>query len=135
MTYDKQKVIDIALAEVDYLEKETNSNLDSKTGNAGDGNYTKYARDLAKYPFYNGSKTGVAWCDVFVDWCFVQAFGKENAEKLLHRFDDYTVNSARYYKEKGEVKNEKERANFRFGKKVGFEIFPKDFFPQKKKDL
>lgn len=77
-------VIQIALGEVGYLEKKSNSNLDSDTANAGYKNYTKYARDLAKIKgFYNGNKNGYAWCDVFVDWCFVQAFGVENAKKLL----------------------------------------------------
>jgi len=37
---DCQKVIDVALNEVGYLEKRTNTNLDSKTANAGYGNYT-----------------------------------------------------------------------------------------------
>lgn len=83
MAYDKQKVIDIALSEVGYLEKANTSNLDDKTANAGSGNYTKYSRDLAKYPFFNGRKQGVAWCAVFVAWCFVQAYGKDAALKLL----------------------------------------------------
>jgi hypothetical protein len=79
------KVIDVALNEVGYLEKKTNSNLDSKTANAGYNNYTKYARDFdTKYPnFYNGKKQSVAWCDIFVDWCMVKAFGVETALKLL----------------------------------------------------
>lgn len=81
--YNKQKVIDIALAEVEYLEKETNAQLDDPTANAGDENYTKYARDLAKYPFFNGSKTGKAWCAVFVCWAFVEAYGVAAARKLL----------------------------------------------------
>ena len=85
MAYDKQKVIDIALAEVGYLEKATYDQLDDPTANAGKLNYTKYARDLAKYPFYNGSKKGVAWCDVFVDWCFVQAYGLEAALALTNQ--------------------------------------------------
>lgn len=79
MTYDPKKVIDIALAEVGYLEKETNSQLDDKTANAGDENITKYARDLDALGFYNGRKQGVAWCDMFVDWDFVQAYGMEVA--------------------------------------------------------
>lgn len=83
MAYDKQKVIDIALSEVGYLEKASKSNLDDKTANAGSGNYTKYSRDLAKYPFFNGTKQGVAWCAVFVAWCFVEAYGKDAALKLL----------------------------------------------------
>ncbi|MGN1368440.1 MAG: LysM peptidoglycan-binding domain-containing protein [Aristaeellaceae bacterium] len=83
MTYDKQKVLDIALSEVGYLEKASNSDLDSKTGNAGDKNYTKYSRDLAQVNYFNSSKTGVAWCAVFVAWDFFKAYGKEAALKLL----------------------------------------------------
>ncbi len=83
MAYDKQKVIDVALSEVGYLEKASKSNLDDKTANAGSGNYTKYARDLAKYPFFNGSKQGAAWCAVFVAWCYDKAYGKAAALKLL----------------------------------------------------
>lgn len=77
-------VIKIALAEEGYLEKASNSQLDDKTANAGSKNYTKYARDLDNIPgFYNGKKNGYAWCDVFVDWCFVQAFGVDKAKELL----------------------------------------------------
>lgn len=36
------KVIKIAEAQVGYLEKASNRDLDSKTGNAGYNNYTKY---------------------------------------------------------------------------------------------
>ena len=103
---NRQKVIDIALAEVGYLEKETNNQLDSKTGNAGDENWTKYARDLDKIPgFYNGKKNGFDWCDIFVDWCFVQAYGVETAKKLLIQPDKSLgagcKYSAMYYKNKG----------------------------------
>lgn len=77
-------VIKIASAEVGYLEKASNSQLDDKTANAGSKNYTKFARDLDNIPgFYNGKKNGYAWCDVFVDWCFVQAFGVDKAKELL----------------------------------------------------
>ena len=68
----RQRLLATAIAEVGYLEKKTNKNLDSKTANAGYNNYTKYARDLdAISGFYNGKKQGYAWCDMFVDWCFV----------------------------------------------------------------
>lgn len=85
MAYDKQKVIDIALAEVGYLEKASNSQLDSKTANAGSGNYTKYSRDLAAVNYFNGRKQGAAWCAVFVAWCFYKAYGKAAALKLLNQ--------------------------------------------------
>jgi len=85
MSYDPKKVIQVAEAEVGYLEKKSNSSLDSKTANAGDKNYTKYARDLDALGFYNGKKQSVAWCDIFVDWCFVQAYGLEAALKLTNQ--------------------------------------------------
>lgn len=79
------KLIEVAESEVGYLEKASNSNLDGKTSNVGNKNWTKYARDLAKISgFYNGNKNGYDWCDVFVDWCFVQAFGVEEAKKLIN---------------------------------------------------
>lgn len=106
MAFDKQKVIEIAKAEVGYLEKKSNSQLDDPKANAGDKNYTKYARDLdAIKGFYNGPKNGAAYCDVFVDWCFVKAYGVENAKKLLCQ-PDYSAGagclySAQYYKNAG----------------------------------
>lgn len=78
-TMDKaiEKVILIAKNEEGYLEKKSNSQLDSKTANAGSANYTKYWRDIK--PDYQGQP----WCAAFVSWCFMKAFGLENAKKLL----------------------------------------------------
>lgn len=73
-------IINIALAEVGYLEKATNANLDDKTANAGSNNYTKYWRDI--YPAYQGQP----WCACFVTWVFVIAFGKAMAQKLLKHY-------------------------------------------------
>lgn len=94
-------VIDIALAEVGYLEKKSNSHLDSKTANAGSANYTKYGRDMHKlYPAVMDFPA--AWCDAFVDWCFQKAYGVSNAKSLLGgNFNDYTPSSAQLYKNKG----------------------------------
>ena len=48
------KVLAICLNEVGYAEKQSNANLDSKNLNAGNKNYTKYARDLDNIlNFYN----------------------------------------------------------------------------------
>ena len=65
--------------------KKSNSQLDNPTANAGSANYTKYARDFdEKYPkWYNGKKNGFAWCDMFVDWCMLTAFGYADALRLL----------------------------------------------------
>ena len=40
------KLISTAEAELGYLEKKSNKDLDNKTANAGSANYTKYNRDL-----------------------------------------------------------------------------------------
>lgn len=101
------KVIAVSEAEVGYLEKKSNSNLDSKTANAGYNNYTKYARDLdALGYFYNGAKNGYPYCDVFVDWCFVQAYGVDAALDLLCQpkksYGAGCDQSAGYYKKKGQ---------------------------------
>lgn len=95
------KVLQIAQAELGYLEKATDEAkyLDSKTANAGYKNFTKYARDLDAIPhFYNGPKQGYAWCDVFVDWCFVQAFGVDEAKRLLNQPSDSTGAGCKYSK-------------------------------------
>ena len=99
------KVISIAKAEEGYLEKKSNKDLDDKIANAGNKNYTKYARDLDNISgFYNGKKNGYAWCDVFVDWCFVKAFGVERAKELLCQPNKSlgagVYYSANYYKQK-----------------------------------
>lgn len=109
---DKQRVIDIALNEVGYLEKASNANLDSKTGNAGHANYTKYSRDLANVSFFNGRKQGVAWCAVFVAWCYFKAYGKAAALSLLCQ-PTIAANNAgagcryarQYFKSKGQLHN------------------------------
>lgn len=103
MSYTASKVIEIATAEVGYLEKKSNSQLDNKTANAGNKNYTKYSRDLANAGYYNGNKQGFAWCDVFVDWCHWIASGKddETAQNVIYQSGPYGAGclySLRYYR-------------------------------------
>lgn len=101
MGLDVQKVLAVALAEVGYLEKNSESGLSEKTANAGNRNYTKYGKEMHQldpavmdYP--------AAWCDCFVDWCFYKAYGLEEAKRLLGgAFNDYTVASAGLYKKMG----------------------------------
>lgn len=109
------KVINIALAEVGYLEKKSNASLDNKTANAGSNNYTKYGRDMHNvYPSVMDAHA--AWCDAFVDWCFYKAYGVANAKGLLSgNFNDYTVASAQLYKNKG--------VYYKSNPKVGDQIF------------
>ena len=99
-----EKLLQTATNEIGYLEKKSNSQLDHKTANAGDKNWNKYARDLDLTPLYNGKKNGYAWCDIFVDWCFVKTFGYDNALKLTCQQEGGCgagcTYSANYYKAK-----------------------------------
>lgn len=64
---EADKILSVAASQIGYLEKKSNSQLDSFTGNAGSNNYTKYARDI--WP----SLQAQPWCDIFVSWCAIQA--------------------------------------------------------------
>jgi len=94
------KVINVAESQVGYLEKSSPYNEDSFTGNAGYNNYTKYGRDLVKWvgsPYSDG----VYWCDEFVDWCFITAYGLETAKQLLGGWSAYCPTSVSYFKSMG----------------------------------
>ena len=75
-----EKIIEVAKGEIGYLEKRSNSQLDSKTANSGYNNYTKYWRSVK--PEWNGSY----WCACFVTWVFQTALGKERATQLLKHY-------------------------------------------------
>lgn len=101
------RVIATARAEVGYLEKASNSQLDDKTANVGKNNWTKYARDLdGMGNIYNGRKNGFDWCDCFLDWVFITTFGTELGMKLLcQMYNGLGAGvrwSANYYKNKGQ---------------------------------
>lgn len=97
-------VIMIAYMERGYVEKSReayirdNNIIYDKFKGAGSDNITKYGYEMHKlYP--KTMDFPAAWCDAFVDWCFMKAYGVEEATKLLcGRFDDYTVASAQLYK-------------------------------------
>ena len=93
------KLIRVAEDQVGYLEKKSNKDLDDKTKNAGSNNYTKYNRDLLEW-------TGVGsinaqWCQAFVDWCFIEAFGKADAKKLIYVWTNYTPTGSDAFKKRG----------------------------------
>lgn len=115
------KVIAVAISELGYKEKRSNSSLDDKEANAGSGNFTKYARDFdERWPnWYNGRKQGTSWCDELIDWCFLTAYGYENALRLLCQPERSAgagcTYSLRYYREKGQF--------HQYGAKAGDRIF------------
>ena len=106
MGYTASKLVAIAEAEVGYLEKKSNADLDSKTSNAGSKNYTKYARDLHSAGYYQANKNGYEWCEVFNDWCHWIASGKDAklAQEVIYQKGLYgagCVWSAKCYRDAG----------------------------------
>lgn len=92
------RLITTAEAEIGYLEKKSNKDLDSKTNNAGSANYTKYNRDMKAWAKSAGIND--QWCQNFVDWCFVSAFGLEIAKKLIYTFTNYTPTGSSAFKKR-----------------------------------
>lgn len=84
------KALKIMLEQEGYIEKATNSNLYDKKANAGKNNYTKYGKEMGC--------NGQPWCDGTVDWCFKEAYGANEAKRLLGGFSNYTPTSAQYFK-------------------------------------
>ena len=100
-----ERVIATARAEIGYIEKATNSQLEDKTANAGSGNWTKYAAFLDGLGVYNFPKNGYAWCDMFVDWCYITTFGLGVAMKMTNQpmggYGAGCTQSAGYYRAVG----------------------------------
>lgn len=107
MALTVKRLLEVARGEIGYHEKNSDAYLDLKTApNDGNGNHTKYARDLYKAGYYNGDKCGYDWCDVLVDWCFYIAAGKNRAkaEAAQCQTGPYGAGvgfSARYYNAQG----------------------------------
>ena len=119
MGYTAKQLVSIAEAEIGYHEKASNANLDSKTANSGNKNFTKYGRDLFNAGFFNGNKNGFDWCAQFPTWCVWKLTGKNKAkaEYILCIGGDLSAGcgfALKYYKQAG-----------RFDKtpKVGDQIF------------
>ena len=93
----KQAIIKRATAEIGYLEKRSNKNLDSKTLNAGSANYTKYARDVAPLSWAQAQP----WCCTFYNWLFYQEFGAEKGKKMLNGYTASCYQAMMNYKAKG----------------------------------
>ena len=96
------KVLEILLSWVGYLEKKSNKDLDDKTANAGNKNYTCFARDYKEYTGANFQ--GQAWCAMFISCCFVVAYGLEMAKKLLcGQLYAYCPYGMKAFKDKGQL--------------------------------
>lgn len=117
---EKDQVLDIANAEVGYLEKskaayrQDPTVLYDKTRGAGSDNYTKYAKEMDELKVYNGIKQGYAWCNVFIDWIFVQSVGLDRARELLIGFNAGCTQDWNWFKSHGQIVSSPQRGDLIF---------------------
>ena len=83
----KNKLVSIARAEVGTRE--------------GANNYTKYATDPNITKLYGWTPQNQPWCCVFLNWCFLTAFGYDLGSKLTYGGTAACSNSAQLFKSAG----------------------------------
>lgn len=126
MGYTAKQLVEIAEAEIGYHEKASNANLDSKTANSGNKNFTKYGRDLYSAGFFNGNKNGFDWCAQFPTWCVWKLTGKDKkkTEYILCVGGDLSAGcgfALKYYKAAGRFDK-----NPKVGDQIFFKYHPED---------
>ena len=97
-------VIGVAQNEVGYTEKSSRNDIYNDSVSGG-SNFTKYWEELIAMGLSDECLQGEAWCNAFVNWCFVQAYGAEDTYKLLSysrkELSYYTPTSSQYFKNAG----------------------------------
>lgn len=98
---NKQKVIDIAIGEVGYLEKSRDAYMRNpavlyyKLDGAGYDNYTKYAHLIDQLNWYAVYVQGQPWCSTFIDAIFIECYGEPEAARMKnHGIYDALVDEA-----------------------------------------
>lgn len=82
-----------------YLEKKSNAYLDDFTKNAGDKNYTKFARDVNNWN--QPGCQGQPWCAVYQFWKLVTVLGLTKALQIMGGGFYNCQSVTRHAKEKG----------------------------------
>ncbi len=81
------KLLSVARAEIGYRE--------------GANNYTKYSADPNITKLYGWTPQNQPWCCVFVNWCFMTAFGCDIGSQLTYGGTAACANSASLFKRNG----------------------------------
>ena len=113
------KVVDVALGEVGYLEKSKSAYIANpdviqyKIDGAGYDNITKYAAFIDKLDWYAVYVQYGAWCTTYTDYCFIRALGTEAAKRIkCHGQWDSLVDCAiDQYKAAGRWRTEPKRGD------------------------
>ena len=94
----RDRIIDLLISEVGYLEKASDADLYAKKANPGHGNFTKYGKELHQLQPRNMDYPA-AWCATLQCWAFVQILGLEGARRALcGDIDDYCPKLVKNFK-------------------------------------
>lgn len=81
--FSVQPIINWAEGERNYTEKDSLSDLDSKTKNAGDDNYTKYSQEVDALGVFFAQVQGQPWCATWVTDGFINTYGVSKGLDML----------------------------------------------------
>ena len=97
----KDRIIDLLIGEVGYLEKASDADLYAKKANPGSANYTKYGSDMHSLQPRN-MDFPAPWCATLMSWAFVQVLGLDGAKRALcGDIDDYCPALVGQFKKSG----------------------------------
>lgn len=81
--YSIQPIVNWAENERNYAEKDSLNNLNDKSKNAGDDNYTKYAQEIDALKVFSAKVQGQPWCATWVTDGFINTYGVEKGLDML----------------------------------------------------
>lgn len=81
--FSVQPIINWAENERNYTEKDSLSDLDDKTKNAGDDNYTKYSQEVDALGVFSAQVQGQPWCATWVTDGFINTYGVDKGLDML----------------------------------------------------
>lgn len=81
--FSVQPIINWAEDERNYTEKDSLTDLDDKTKNAGDDNYTKYSQEADALGVFSAQVQGQPWCGTWVTDGFINTYGVDKGLDML----------------------------------------------------
>ena len=81
--FSVQPIINWAENERNYIEKDSLSDLDDKTNNIGDDNYTKYSQEVDALGVFSAQVQGQPWCATWVTDGFINTYGIDKGLDML----------------------------------------------------
>ena len=81
--FSVQPIINWAENERNYTEKDSLTDLNDKTKNAGDDNYTKYSQEVDALDVFSTQVQGQPWCATWVTDGFINTYGVDKGLDML----------------------------------------------------